>query len=59
MSACLYVHQMCAGTPERPEEDMVSPGTGARGAWEPPCGLGPLQVQPVLLTAGSPPQTQQ
>lgn len=35
ISACLYVHQMCAGAPQRPQEDVGFPGTGAGGAREP------------------------
>lgn len=43
---------MC-GCPQKPGEDIGSPGSGLIGGYEPPCvgGFGPLEEQEVLLTA--------
>lgn len=43
-----HVYTSCAWCPWRPEEDIILPGTGVTGDWQPPCGCweqnpGPLK----------------
>lgn len=54
LSACLYMHHVCAWCPVRSEGGVGSPQTGVTDGW-PPCGCwelstDPLQVQVLLST---------
>lgn len=58
LSACTYVHHMCAWRPQIAEVGAGSLGTGITGSCELPCvywepNLGPLEEQQMLLIATS------
>ena len=38
MSACIYVHHLCAWCPKKPEEGIRCPGNGVIDDYKPPCG---------------------
>lgn len=53
----LPVYYLCSWCPQRPEEDIESPGTGLTDSCKPTCGYWDLNTalleeQPVLLTLG-------